>query len=199
MKIDAKAGFLVPVLAGLIVIAGVTTVNYYSARRGERAALQARQTIAAWPQSSRLLADVMLERYGAPDADTPEWLAWYDRSPWKRVVVHCLPSESPLEQAVYYRVPEAAEDALRVFGNGLSFSVADRELSAKSDGEELNFLAINLAHDVIEGRSTAVEAQEMFAKTARQAASGKTSRYMDRLLFAPGGPFSSWSWSERGY
>lgn len=136
-------------------------------------------------ESPRLAAKALIERYGAPDALSPDTATWYERGPWKRITVHGDAPLSFLEQVVSYHVPAEAAAPLLELDHGLRFDLAREELSATSNSESLNFLALNLAHEVSSARRGAAEARELYARTARLAASGKSSPYLEKLQFEP--------------
>lgn len=141
--------------------------------------------IAIWPSGPRMTAELMMERYGPPDAIAPGSATWYERGPWKRIVVKGDSPDKYLEQAVSYRIPYMAILPLFEFGHGVRADTANNELSVSSDDETLNHLALNLADDIASGKRTAREAQKVYAETARFAAAGKSSPYTEALRFAP--------------
>ena len=124
-----------------------------------------------------------MERYGPPDDITPGVATWYERGHWKRITVRGEARESYLEQTVGYRPRPEAISSLRDFNHGVRLDAAREELTAASNREALNFLALNVANEVATGRRSAKDAQEFFLKTAKLASSGKSSPYLDNLQF----------------
>lgn len=59
------------------------------------------------------------------------------------------------------------------------------ELSARCEGEEANFLAINLAHDIITGERSVEDARERYAQAMQAMTEGRDDPYVQRLLFDP--------------
>lgn len=57
------------------------------------------------------------------------------------------------------------------------------EISARCDREEMNYLALNLAHDIITDRLSVEEARKMYAETAAAALQGKMHPYVQGLQF----------------
>jgi hypothetical protein len=143
---------------------------------------------AGWDNRPRLAVQVMMERYGSPDRLAPGAVTWMGRGPWKRIVVRDGPSGRFLEQTVAYWVPLSAIPPLSEFGRGVRAEFAADELTASSDDEALNRLALNTAHDIASGRRDAADAAEFYDRTARLAASGKGSTYLTNLLFTPYAP-----------
>jgi hypothetical protein len=72
---------------------------------------------------------------------------------------------------------------LRRFGRGLSVDAQNDEISARGESEESNLLCLNLANDIALGKKTAAQAGEFYRLTIRESMSGKSSPYMERLLF----------------
>lgn len=153
---------------------------------------EAQATIEPWPVDAKDLAGAMLGEYGPPDEAAPDHLAWSKAAPWERIVVFRDPKapDQPdrLLQSVAYRVPLKRWRALTSFHRGVSFDPARDELVARTGREDTNFLALNLADEVIRGRRTGAEADAFFDKTSALAFSGKSSSYMRKLLFTPRRP-----------
>lgn len=151
--------------------------------------------ILLWPTFSYRLARLMIARYGQPAEYSDHSLVWIDNAPWKRTVVYRVPpGDRPiageggrLEQSAAYRVPENRVSDLGRFDPDIEADAKAGRLTAISDDESDNFLALNLADDVIRGRRSPKEAAEFRRKQARLRDSGKSSAYLTRLLFVPAG------------
>lgn len=147
--------------------------------------------ILLWPTFSYRLARLMISKYGQPAEANDHSLTWIDNSPWKRTVVYrAPPGERPLvgnggrlEQSVVYRVPENRISDLGRFDMGIEADKRAGMLTVISDAESENFLALNLADEVIRGRRTPREAQELRRRLERLRDSGKSSPYYRKLLF----------------
>jgi hypothetical protein len=159
--------------------------------RGKRVELVER-LIARWPRASRKAARAVMEKYGPPHMITHKSLLWIGNAPWKGTVVYragAFPA-SPraerrvLRQFVAYRVPPEKAGALARLDMGVAADFAQGELAAESDTEEENFLALNMADDVVTERIGVDEARRLYAKTLSLAMSGKSSAAMQGLLFA---------------
>ena len=79
---------------------------------------------------------------------------------------------------------DSLEDLSR-FDIKLDVDARYSELSSRSESEAMNFLVLNLAHEIVSGKRSAMEARQFAAKTVRLSAAGKSSRYLERLLFQP--------------
>lgn len=152
-------------------------------------AYRAQTVIAQWPERSRALAESLLQEYGIPEESTPSKLTWKARAPWSRISVErdALDDAHPsgVLQAVAYDVPLRRWRALGWFDRGVDYDPIKHELIARTDGEPTNYLALNLADEIVRGRRTAEDARAFYDETVALAASGKSSTYMKRLLFRP--------------
>ncbi|MBI3289255.1 MAG: hypothetical protein HYZ74_07030 [Elusimicrobia bacterium] len=206
MKIDLDRGRRYAAW-GLIAIlmaaarGGLFAETELSSREGmdrrDAASLGAIQTpdtvIQEWPEPPRSLARLMIAQYGQPDRFGENALAWDDNGIWKRSVVHrrAWPRSAKardkdfLEQSVVYHVPPDKQAELKAFDNRVEFDAVTGRLSSRSESESMNYLALNLANEVIVGVRGAAEARELYRKTRRLAQSGKSSPYLEGLLFHP--------------
>jgi hypothetical protein len=150
-------------------------------------------TLSAWPQASRLAAEAMIERYGQPTEITASMLAWRDQAPFHRTVVfrdalaHSFPidHEDVLLQEVTLKVPLDKVDDLVRFDGSLLIDRTKGTVAARCDHERHNMLALNLAHDIIEGKRDVESARRFFADTIAKQMAGRSSPYTEKLLFSP--------------
>ncbi|MBI5240372.1 MAG: hypothetical protein HY926_07855 [Elusimicrobia bacterium] len=151
--------------------------------------------IARWPEKSRVLALITIATYGEPDEFGQDALVWRENRPWKRTVVHrqaprgrsCLSEDDLLQQAVDYRVPLDKFGELARFDARVEANRARNELSVCSASEQLNFLAANLADEVISGERDSEQARIFQRQTVTLMEAGKTSPYLMSLRFSPAG------------
>jgi hypothetical protein len=149
------------------------------------------KTIASWPYYARAVARDTIAQYGSPDEVGDNALVWYADGPWKKTTVHRLGwphytfkrDKDYLENAIGYAVPDDRLADLTRFDKRLSADQASAELSSRSESERMNFLALNIADEVIRGKRTVEEAREFYRKTERLASAGKSSPYLVGLLF----------------
>lgn len=150
--------------------------------------------ILHWPTYSYRLARMMLTEYGQPLEASDHRLTWLDNGPWKRTVVYRKPPKERalagdsgrLEQTVAYRVPPDRLGDLGRFDMDIEADKETGRLTAISDSESENFLILNLADEVIQGRRSPKSAQDFRRKQLSLRDAGKTSPYLERLLFVPG-------------
>lgn len=148
---------------------------------------EARGAVSRWPTASRLAAEAMLEKYGVPSAADDDKLSWSDNGGWKRTTVYRLPREGGdvLEQTISYAVPRDKRADLAKLDFMVTVNQADRELSATSESEQTNYLALNLADDVVHDRRTPEDASDFYMATVKLSQSGRNSPYMQGLMFQP--------------
>lgn len=151
------------------------------------------QITKEWPDVSKEAANAMTEKYGQPDEATPTMLVWHDNGPWLRTIVYKetidhdfpVPHKDVLEQFVSYDVPPDKFDELAMYDGSVIAERTKGELSARCDKEAANYLAINLADDVIKGDKSVEEAREFYAETIKELMQGKQPEYTTALLFEP--------------
>lgn len=150
--------------------------------------------IAGWPETPRMVAAEIIQKYGPPQEATATMLVWHNNGPWKRTILNReeIPHSFPrphtdlLEQFVDYRVPPELFDQLAQYDGSVIVERTKGEISARCDKEAMNFLALNLANDIVAGRRTVADARHFYAETAKAFMMGnKTSAYVTGLQFRP--------------
>ena len=147
--------------------------------------------IDEWPAVPKSVAQKMIERYGEPDEATPSRLIWFNNGPWKRTIVYRdeVPHNFPkphtdvLEQFIDYRVPPDKADELAAFDGSVVPERTKGEVSARCDMEEMNYLALNLMHDIVTGRRSVEEARKHYAETATAFMMNRPAPYTEGLKF----------------
>lgn len=154
----------------------------------------AQAMMAGWPEASRMAAMDMMQKYGPPQEVTRTSMMWRNNGPWKWTMVrseeipHNFPMPHPdvMEQAIDYRVPPGMFDELAEYDGSVIAERTRGELSARCDKEGANFLAINLANDVVTRRRSVAEARQYYAAAMKGFMStGRMDPYMQRLQFQP--------------
>ncbi len=189
---------LVAALFGILLAAGACLSPVKTSPQDDSAQAAAyRRRLAAtvtdnWPPISALAARRLMEQYGPPDEVRPGYLVWNDNGPWRRTVVRDITPPyaqaddlGVVEQTIEYPLMPGQIVELAAFDQRLGYNAVGWRLSARSDSEEINFLRLNLANDILNKRMTAAQARELYEKTRQLAASGKTSPYMLSLRFVP--------------
>lgn len=148
-------------------------------------------TIQDWPQESREAARLVLDAHGEPDEVTPTHLVWHQVGPWKRMVAsrsfsaHDFPAPHVdcVESFLDYRVPvERVEDLVR-FDGSVVVRRTEGEISARCHDEQANFLALNLAHDIVTGAKDVQEARDYYGTEFLDARRKRPTPYMEGLRF----------------
>ena len=135
-----------------------------------------------WPADTKGAANLLIGKFGVPDEVTSSTLVWKDRGVWKKTVLmrDGIPHDFPmahtdyLMQTINYKVPIEKYDELARYDGSVIVERTRGTLSARCDKEEMNFLALNLAHDIITGKKTVDEARDYYAKTAMKFKEGGT-------------------------
>jgi hypothetical protein len=147
------------------------------------------------PEWSNLSLNMMIDKYGAPDRIEDKRVVWQNKGPWKRIAVwdgmdiyEKYAGVDNIEQTVTYLVPPDRLMAVNDFRDRVRVSADGAELSARSSSEERNCLALNLADEIIHGVKTPDEARGFYVSTLRMADAGKSSPYMQGLLFQSPSP-----------
>ncbi len=159
--------------------------------------MEANEVMAGWPQESREAAELVIKKYGPPQQVCGSMLVWEKPGPWKRMVAyrdftpHNFPAphidavESFLEAHVS---PDKVSDLAR-FDGSVVVNRTRGEISARCHDEEANFLALNLADDVITGKRSVDQARAHYAEEFLDYRRKKPTPYMEGLKFRPqGGP-----------
>jgi hypothetical protein len=149
--------------------------------------------IAQWPEASRHLAARLVTKYGPPTETTERRITWYGNAPWKRTTLYreeiqhnfASPHKDVLEQTVGYRVPADKLAALAAFNGSVVVNRTRGEISSMSDGEDTNFLALNVANDVIKGERDVEQARTYFAQVIRARMIKEPEAYLQELKFKP--------------
>jgi hypothetical protein len=154
---------------------------------------QHEEILRDWPDVTRQSCKRVIEKHGPPDEVTESMFIWHDRAPWKRIEVSREPvrHDWPMEHrdsvfcAIDYAVPPDRVSALALFDGSIIVERTKGEMGARCGGEEANFLALNLAHEIVTGRRTVMTAREVYAENMQRKQEQDMGPYMQRLLFTP--------------
>lgn len=150
------------------------------------------EVIGKWDKEPRESAERLIKEYGEPDEISDSMLVWHEtKDGWKRseLTNHPTPHKFPaehndiLEQFIDYKVPIGMFSTLAAFDGSI---VADRtrgEMSARCGGTSMNFVAINLAHDIITGKRTVDLARCEYAKLYQAYKDGEEPEYTQGFQF----------------
>jgi len=163
------------------------------ARRGfvEPAGMNSSEVLSDWPEESREAAQLVIDAYGEPHEATPTQLVWFGVGEWKRVIAtrefweHQFPAPhfDSVESVIDYAVPPSKFSDLARFDGSVVAKRTVGELSATCHDEEANRLALNLAHEIVDGHRDVTAAREYYAKEFLDARRKQPTPYMERLRF----------------
>lgn len=152
----------------------------------------AKSTIANWPEVSKKVAEMIIEKYGQPHGVTPDMLVWKNNGPWKRTIIsrevvnHNFPTPHPdlLEQFINYKVPVDKYDDMAAYDGSVILERTKGEMSARCDAEGANFLAINLGNDVATGKRNTEQARAYYTQAMKTfKETGVMDPYMKGFVF----------------
>jgi hypothetical protein len=150
------------------------------------------EILQRWPKEPRESARRLFEEYGPPAEFTASVLIWYGtRDGWKRTVLskeevpHRFPSPHTdfLEQFIDYRVPVACYSDLAAYDGSVVVDRTRGELSARCAGTSMNFVAVNLAHEIVEGRCDVGEARARYTELYQAYQKGEKPPDTQRFAF----------------
>lgn len=193
--------FLVSVTLVSISLLGLVTDAFAQMQRETQPQVQqqnqqimptAEQVIQSWPATPQKVAREMMAKYGQPNEATPTRLIWFNNGPWKRTIVYReeIPHHFPkphtdlLEQVVNYTVRPEKFDDLAAYDGSVIVERTKGEISARCDKEAMNFLALNLANDIVTGRRTVNDARRAYAENAMAFMQNKSTPYTQGLQFS---------------
>lgn len=144
-----------------------------------------------WPEKTRKLAAQLVTKYGHPAEVSKQRLTWYDNGPWKRTTLYkeeiqhnfASPHKDILEQTVNYRVPLDKLADLARFDGSIVPSRTRGEISSTSDSEDINFLALNVANDIVTGERNMEQALAYYAQIVRAKMIREPEAYLQKLKF----------------
>jgi len=148
--------------------------------------------IKTWPKGPRESAKRLIDYYGPPDEYSRSALIWHQtKDGWKRTVLYReeVPHDFPahhtdyLEQFIDYKVPVEMFSKLAEYDGSVVVERTKGEISARCGGTSMNFVAINLAHDVITRKLTVAEAREEYARLYRAYKKGDMRPYARSFQF----------------
>jgi hypothetical protein len=182
----------VAVFVAILTLGSISLTNTAQTQRAQTTrTVPVNDIIQNWSASQQETAREMISQYGQPNEATPSRLIWFDNGPWKRTILYSeavphnfpVPHKDYLEQTINYSVPPEKFDELAVYDGSV---IADRtkgELSARCDKQAANFLALNLANDIVKGRQTVEGARAAYAQNVAALMQGEPMPYTQELQF----------------
>jgi hypothetical protein len=161
--------------------------------------------IVGWMAKPKEVANTMLAKYGEPNEASAGRLIWWNNGPWHFTELENVeiphhwpkPHSDMLYQAIPYNVPVDKFDDLAAFDGSVIAERTRGWLGARCDKEEANFLAVNLAHDIITNRRSVSGARDFYAKAMSNMMSGTMNEEQRRYTSSFTFPVSSMQRGDR--
>lgn len=145
-----------------------------------------------WPMASQKTAESTKKSYGEPFSVSENEMVWKNAGVWE--IIRLSKNETPhnfpvkhtdyLTTSIYHKVPVEKMNELGAFDGSVTYDRTQGYLSARCDLEANNFLALNLAHDIIMGDKTVNEARTAYADIIKEKMNGENPQYMEKLQFS---------------
>ncbi len=187
MKFFERRGALIAALVALLA-----ELPFAAPAVADDMKMTAESVLSGWAATPQEVGRAMIAKYGQPNEVTASMLVWNGNGPWKRTILyreevpHTFPMKHTdlLEQFVDYRVPPDKFDELARYDGSVVVERTKGEISARCDKEDMNFLALNLANDIVTGKRSVENARSFYAKTAMAFKAGKKDPYTEKLQFS---------------
>lgn len=172
-------GLLIPLLAAVMLAPVIASTN------------DAKEIVKDWPKEAQKAAGKMMSQYGKPSEATDSMLVWHENGPWKRTIVYKeeiqhdfpIPHKDVLEQFIDYEVPADKFNELAEYDGSVIAERTKGEISARCDKEGANFLALNLANDIVTDKRSVDDARAFYAETIQEVMRGEKPEYTAKLHF----------------
>ncbi len=147
--------------------------------------------IIGWSKASMMAVQMMKKQYGEPNEKTATMMMWHNTGQWSHTVVYAkefkhdfpMPHTDVMEQWINYNVPTEKFTELAMYDGSITCNRTNGTISARCDKEGANFLAINLANDIIKGKKDVKTARDFYATTVKEFINGGKPAYMQKLQF----------------
>lgn len=147
--------------------------------------------MTGWSNASMMAVQMMKKQYGEPNEKTATMMMWHNTGQWSHTVVYAkefkhdfpMPHTDVMEQWINYNVPPAKFTELAMYDGSVTCNRTNGTISARCDKEGANFLAINLANDIITGKKDVKSARDFYATSVKEFINGGKPAYMQKLQF----------------
>ncbi|MFV5695363.1 hypothetical protein ACM55G_07990 [Flavobacterium sp. LB3P122] len=176
----------------LILITGLGNLSAQDTKMSKDKKTMMMVDLNGWPEASRMAVKEITDKYGKPDGITKNELIWMAKGVWKKICInkketkHSFPIEHTdmMQTTISYKVPVDIMDELGKFDGSVTFDRTQGTMSARCDKEGNNFLALNLAHDIITGKKSVEEARKAYGDIVKEKMNGGNPIYMQKLTFS---------------
>jgi len=176
----------------IILLAGLGNLSAQDNKMSKSKNAMMMPDLKNWPETSRMAVKEITDKYGKPDGVTSNELIWLKKGVWKKICIdkketkHSFPVEHTdmMQTTIQYKVPVDIMDDLSKFDGSVTFDRTQGTMSARCDKEGNNFLALNLANDIIMGKKSVEEARKAYGDIVKEKMNGADPLYMQKLTFA---------------
>jgi hypothetical protein len=159
--------------------------------RFHRTPIAYKEIIGSWPDGPKSEVQLLVDKYGYPDEVSDSQIVWNYTGPWKRTVVYrdVVSNDFPkthdvyIEQVIDCKVPPKQVERLTRFDKSMTVDSTNGELLVRGNNEEMNFLAMNLANDILTRKRSVKKARDYYSQTAADYDRGMKSDYTQSLQF----------------
>lgn len=176
----------------LLLSSGVVSAQGNQAQ-GRMNKAQVQKMTSAWHPAAKEAITFMMNKYGAPAEMTASMAIWNKTGPWKRTIIykeavpHAFPMQHPdvMEQFIDYRMPPQMFDEIAMYDGSVIVERTKGEMSARCDKEGANFLALNLANEIANGKLNVEQARQKYGQEIKAMKAGRPTAYTKGLMFTP--------------
>ena len=176
----------------LILLSGLGNLSAQDSKMSKSKNAMMMPDLKGWPEASSMAVKEITDKYGKPDGVTNNELIWLKKGVWKKICIdkketkHSFPIEHTdmMQTTIDYKVPVDIMDDLSKFDGSVTFDRTQGTMSARCDKEGNNFLALNLANDIIMGKKSVEEARKAYGDIVKEKMNGADPLYMQKLTFA---------------
>lgn len=144
-----------------------------------------------WPETAKMAAKAMMQKYGEPHEHTKSMLIWNNTGSFVKTIVYKeeiqhdfpMPHKDVLEQIINHDTPVDKYSDLARYDGSLIVERTKGTIAARCDKEAANFLALNLAHDIIKDKKTVEEARQFYGDAMMRMMQGEEHEYLKGLTF----------------
>jgi hypothetical protein len=172
----------------IVIFYGFNVISPIIPGEGEKAEMP---DLKNWPAASQKAAREIEAKYGKPSGATSDMIIWNNNGVWAKTIVYKKetkhnfpqPHTDVVEQWINYRVAVNDFCKLAAFDGSITASRTNGTISVRCEKEAMNFLALNLADDMLKNNRTSDQARENYAKEARAFMEGKKPVLTQKLNF----------------
>lgn len=133
---------------------------------------------ASWPEGHKQIIRELTVKYGQPNESTSDQMIWNNNGPWLRTVVKRDDMKNPLEQTAKFDVPPEKMGDVALFNKAVVVDSTSDHVTSSAYKEDLNFLALNLTKEIVNGNMSPMEARRQYSQLTDVT---EKSRYLKGL------------------